>query len=189
MKILHLTAVALSDFISSETFKKLEFLPITTHRAIAHIYNPQVDKEDVLLILAMSDTNDLMGYLGIIPDTFYFGETGYKIGWMSCIWINNKIRVRGLAKTLLEEALKAWNNNIVATGFTKTAKKLYDNSGAFFDLKYKSGVRGYFRFNSFELLYPSDQVHVAGFRIMAVTCIELYTFASCWAAVGRDPCA
>lgn len=137
----------LSEFINSEEFKTLENLPISKHRAVAHIHNPRVEEEDVLLVCAFEDNGVLVGYMGLLPDVMHFQYTNRRTAWISTIWIHPDTRGKGIANLLLDTAFNAWKGEIAATGFTATAKKLYDKYGKFMDFKMQNGLRAYLRFN------------------------------------------
>ena len=137
----------LLEFINSEEFKNLENLPISKHRAIAHINNPRALKDDVLLICAFNETGALVGYLGLLPDLLHFNSANRRGAWITTIWIHPETRGKGIANLLLNAAFNAWHGAIAATGFTATAKKLYDKYGQFMDFKMQHGLRVYLRFN------------------------------------------
>jgi GNAT superfamily N-acetyltransferase len=153
MIIKELTPAGLKEFINSEEFQQSNIIPITKHRALSHINNPRVDRDDVILFIAYQD-NELAGYLGVLADTIYLNSEEHKVGWLSCIWTSEKVRGKGVAKQLLSAALNSWNNKILATEFTPAAKSLYDQTAAFMDFTTLLGRRAYLRFNLHELLPP-----------------------------------
>jgi hypothetical protein len=103
------------------------------------------------MLLAYSGKK-FVGYLGIFADKIYVNEAVSKAGWFSCMWIDEKQRGKGIAKKLLIEAFRYWNNKILVTEFTPAAKALYDSSNQFQDLIIKEGIRCYMRFNLYQLL-------------------------------------
>jgi len=153
MTIKQLTPKDLQQFIYSEEYKRLAVVPITKHRALSHINNPRVSPSDIILLIAYED-GQLVGYLGVLADKIYLGDKEHKAGWLSTLWIDPRVRGKGIAKKLLDSALKAWDNKILVTEFTPEAKGLYDRSDAFMDLKIAKGIRGYLRFNLHQLLPP-----------------------------------
>ncbi len=147
------TPAGLEEFINSKEFQKSKVIPITKHRALSHINNPKVDRDDIILFTAYED-DELVGYLGVLADTIYLNDDEQKAGWLSCIWTSDSVRGQGVAKQLLSKALKSWDHKILATEYTPAAKALYDQTDAFIDLTTLDGRRAYLRFNLHELLPP-----------------------------------
>lgn len=147
----------LGKLIHSEYFKNMPVVPISTHRAISHINNPRASVDDVLMIIAFE--NDVMiGYLGVLPDFVYDNESKpHKCGWLSCMWVNPTLRGKGIAKQLLANAFKTWDDKIFVTEFTPEAKGLYDRSGNFTHLQIREGLRCYRRFNLHEVLPKKNE--------------------------------
>jgi GNAT superfamily N-acetyltransferase len=148
----------LRKLIESRDFGQLPFLPISKHRAISHINNPRTDNSDTLLLLAYDD-DVLVGYLGILPDWIYDKQGNKdKCGWLSCMWIDEQNRGKGISKKLVTQALKSWDQKILVTEFTTAAKGLYDKTGAFKDLQIKEGLRLYVRSDLARLLPPKGKI-------------------------------
>lgn len=156
MIIQKLNASQLDAYIQSDAFRVADVIPISRHRALSHVNNPRMEENDILMLLAWTD-NKLVGYLGILPDKVSTGKL-QRMGWMSCLWVDQEVRGKGIAKQLISAAFESWNGNIMATEFTKEAKALYDKLDVFADLKISKGIRGYLRFNLHKTLpvkYPS----------------------------------
>ena len=151
MIIKELNAAELEKFIHSDDFKNSEVIPISKHRAISHIKNPRLKYSDKIMFLAYSD-KILVGYLGVIPEKIYNSREEINVGWLSCIWVDIKVRGKGIAQNLLQHALTCWEGKILATEYTTSAKALYDKSNAFVELTTLEGCRGYLRFNFHEIL-------------------------------------
>lgn len=151
MEIKTLTPAQLQAFIETDEFKTMPVVPISTHRALSHIANPRVKADDVIMILAY-EGNRMVGYLGVLADDIYNDSTGYKCGWLSCMWVDPALRGKGIAKQLLATAFTSWNNHILVTEFTPEAKALYDRSKNFDDLKSNTGLRCFLLFNTHQIL-------------------------------------
>jgi hypothetical protein len=143
MIIKKLNRLTLNEFIQSEEFRTMPHLPISFHRAVSHINNPRADDDDILLILIYQ--NELIGYLGILPDYIFCHSVQEKIGWMSCIWTHYNYRGKGIAKLLTQTAVETYNNKIFCTEFTPEAENLYNRLGLFDALVTKHGLRFYRR--------------------------------------------
>ena len=140
------TTSTLLEFINSEEFKNLENYPITKHRALSHINNPRASADDKILYITYH-TNKIVGYRLIMVDAINVEHQKEKIGWYSCVWVNPNYRGKGIAKKLVEQSLKDWNNKIIFQGPVKESQNLYYSTGAFNKTTLK-GFRGYCRFDS-----------------------------------------
>ncbi|MBI5540007.1 MAG: GNAT family N-acetyltransferase [Bacteroidia bacterium] len=143
MEIVKLNRQQLKEFIHSDEYKSMPYIPISYHRALSHINNPRANDDDILLILVYE--KELIGYLGIIPDFVYVNNIPEKMAWMSCIWIHPNARGKGIAKKMTELSIDLYNGKIFATEFTPEAEALYNKLGKFDKLVNKSGIRIYRR--------------------------------------------
>ena len=142
----------LAELVASPWFQQAPVIPISTHRALSHLQNPRLQPTDVLLLIAF-EAQQMLGYLGVLPDTLYNEKRkALHGGWLSCMWVNPELRGQGIAKKLLATAFEKWNHHILVTEFTTEAKALYDRSGQFVDLQKKQGLRCYLRFNLHQVL-------------------------------------
>ena len=148
----------IEKFIDSKEYFSLKTLPITKHRAFSHIKNPRADKDDVLLILAYSK-NDIVGYLGVLPDRLFFStEQSSKCGWLSCFWVDPSIRGKGIGEQLIRKSLELWDDKILSTEFVPVTKKIYNKTGAFGNPLIKSGIKLYIRMDLHTILPPKRRV-------------------------------
>lgn len=150
----------LEEFITSDEFRIMPYIPVSYLRAVSHINNPRVRDNDVLLLLCYSG-DKLEGYLGVIPDIAYINGREVRFGWMSCIWAHPESRGRGIAKTLTLKAIELYNNRIVCTEFTPVAENLYNKLIVFDNLIIKHGIR-YYRRSCMSYVIP-QRVKSAGF--------------------------
>ncbi len=141
----------LAAWLDSEAFNQLKVLPISRRRGRAHARNPRARKEDVALVLAWRD-DQLVGYLGLIPDLIFQDQQSKEVSWMSCIWVDPEARGQGIARQLLERAYTETNQRLLATEFTAPARRLYDKLGWFDELAVKHGQRLYLRLHLAQIL-------------------------------------
>jgi len=154
MIINHLTTSELESFAASEAYRRMPVLPISPQRAVSQSRNPRAQPDDVVLVLAWSE-DELIGYLGALPDWFYFGKNPpERMAWLSCLWIAPSQRGKGLAKKLLNTMLEAWQNRAMLTEFTPEVKNLYDRSEYLTESEPIIGFRGYLRPNFTQILPP-----------------------------------
>ena len=124
--------------------------PISPLRMQAQSKNPYLQDDDIVMILLV-ENNNLLGYMGAMPDEINTAAGRIHIAWASCIWINELHRNKGLGKLLTIEMNAAWNNRLMLTEFTDTAKKIYDNLQLFDILKIKEGRRYFYKAGLFSL--------------------------------------
>ncbi|NSW44878.1 MAG: GNAT family N-acetyltransferase [Bacteroidales bacterium] len=128
----------LLNFINSEAYLQMPILPISRHRAISHINNPRAFDDDILLIIAY-EGSQMLGYLGILPDTVQ----NLHVGWLSCIWVSPLARGKGIAKKMVLMAYESYQQRILITNYTPEAETLYHKLGIFEPLYVLKGKRFY----------------------------------------------
>lgn len=101
----------LKDFGASELFQRLNQLPITVARILSQASNPRAQPGQVALVIAYSDNFDLLGYIGALPDTIYFGEQTIPMAWNSCWWVHPQ-KGKVAAMRLFSMLLKSWQGTI-----------------------------------------------------------------------------
>jgi GNAT superfamily N-acetyltransferase len=141
----------LADFINSAEYWKLEHIPISRQRAISNINNPKGDKDDKVLFLAYDD-NRFIGYLGAIADKLNINGRPYKVGWVSCMWIDKEYRRKGIALKLMNHAYEIWDSNLLITNYIPTSLKVFEKTGKYVEFKLLQGLRGYLKFNLAEII-------------------------------------
>lgn len=134
----------LAEFIKSDEYQKLAFIPISLHRAISHLNNPRLQENDIILLIAYEGKN-MLGYLGVLPEDLRINGNIERGGFLSCLWIHPESRGKKVAQKLLEICFEKWNSRILVTEFTSSAKGLYDKTGIFNDLIIKEGIRIYMK--------------------------------------------
>ena len=103
----HIKVVELEAF-AEDLIDKSEpgqFVPITLQRARAHAHNPYADPDDVALLAAIDEEDDVVGYFGIMPMRLRVGEDLYKTHWFTTWSVSPKVRGRGVGSELMREAL------------------------------------------------------------------------------------
>ncbi|MBN1665609.1 MAG: GNAT family N-acetyltransferase [Anaerolineales bacterium] len=82
-----------------------QFVPISMQRAVAHSRNPYASKEDVALLVALDEDDEVVGYFGILPLLLRRGEEYFKVHWFTTWNVSAKVRGRGVGSRLMEAAL------------------------------------------------------------------------------------
>lgn len=148
MRIELITKTELINFIKNPHYRQLQHLPISPQRAWSQAHNPRALPDDAVLALAYTGQGKLAGYLGALPDAIW----GERMAWLSCIWVDHRLRGSGIAKGLLQAMHRAWQGRLGATEFTEAAGRLYESSGCLKHWTELKGLRCYFRPNSSYLM-------------------------------------
>lgn len=127
----------LLDYIESEEYNNLDYVPISKHRALSQYHNPRADKYDVALVIAQNN-NKLQAYIGALPDLI----KGNKVAWLSCWKSYNNSGARQ-AIPVLKKMIEAYNGNVLFGDMTPTTKGIYQKLklGNFF---VKEGLKAYY---------------------------------------------
>lgn len=137
----------LVDFIASDFYKNSSVIPISPQRAISQSKNPNSQATDVALILALDTTENIIGYIGIMPGKINNDVTPYF--WNSCWWVHPK-KGKLAAMPLFYKMLKLSNKKMVFFELTETTKNIVAK------FKFKTdtveGFKGFLRFNFTQII-------------------------------------
>lgn len=139
----------LKHLVESDWFKNSPNLPITSHRALSQMQNPRARPNDVCLILALDENEDLLGYIGILPDDF--SDTGTHSGWLSGWWVHPE-KGKKVGLNLFLQALIVWDDKLIITDFTPQIKEIVSKARMFTFAPTQIGLRGFISFNLAEVL-------------------------------------
>ncbi|MEJ6736632.1 MAG: hypothetical protein QNK84_06315, partial [Flavobacteriales bacterium] len=67
MTFREITIGELLEFIASDFYKNSTVIPISPQRAISQHHNPNSNPTDVALILALDKSENIIGFIGILP--------------------------------------------------------------------------------------------------------------------------
>jgi len=131
VKIIEYTKRDLRTLLTDDRFWTQPRLPITKRRVISHVANAKAEETDVVLITAY-DQDQLVGYLGILPDTLVIeGQAPVKFGWLTTWWADKESESRLSATQILFSAIKRYANRIAVSSFSDDAKCVYDATRRF----------------------------------------------------------
>ena len=147
MRIEKYNAAGLKDFLDSEQYRTMPFVPVSEHRAESWLNNPRLKPEDIIIYLGF-EAEDMIAYRCILPDRH--GEI--RFGWLSGNWVRSDKRRRGLASRLFEEAYADWGHQLMYTNYAPESKAVYDKSSRFELYNERPGIRYYQRSSSAGLL-------------------------------------
>ena len=142
MQIKSYNPAQLQELIDSDFYKNLNQIPISYHRAISHIHNPDVQDDDDLLWAAYHE-ECLMGYIGVLPGYININHERKKIYWLSCFWVDEKCRKENLASLLFFPLIKKYKEQLFISNFDISLEKTYQSLGIFKPTMYKSGSQFY----------------------------------------------
>jgi hypothetical protein len=125
--------------------------PITKHRALSHVNNPRAEAGDVALLVAY-DGDAVVAHLGILPDLVFSNQSSRKIGWLTAWWANPDRKYAGIGLTLLSRAFALYQGNLGASGFSESARRVYDATKKFVTIGNLGGISGFARLNLCRLL-------------------------------------
>jgi hypothetical protein len=139
MEIKTFTVAELKTALGTEDFWQSATLPITKHRALSYCRNPRADEDDPVLLVAYQD-NQVIGYLGILPDMIFAADRAYKLGWLTSWWVDPAWGRTGVGAILLFSALNAYDQYIGVSGSSNEARKALDASQKFISIKSLRGL-------------------------------------------------
>lgn len=103
-------------------------IPITKYRAKAHVENPRASSTDLVLV-TMHDQQNLIGYLGVLPDFIYINNKPVKWGWLTCWWSSQDYAGKGISQDLLQKIYDVYNGYIGCSEFTELGQRAAHKSG------------------------------------------------------------
>jgi len=157
MEIRPYTVNTIAELTTSEQFMTLKHVPITKHRAVSHAHNPRASGEDKILFIAY-ENNEIAGYVGVLPDRIVHQDTCEKIGWLSCFWVDPGYRGKNISVSLFSCVMEAWDNKILITNMAPGTINFYLRTDLYRQPLYKTGIRGYLRFNLANILPPKNTI-------------------------------
>lgn len=132
--------------LRDDSFWNHGFLSVSKHRLLAHLRNPGSDDNDIVLLLAYLN-QELVGYMGVFTDKIVLDGNEQKIGWLSTWWVHPKTKGSGIGREILDTMYAANDGKIGISQFTPSAKRVYDKSGYFYNLKENHGIKAVLRSN------------------------------------------
>jgi hypothetical protein len=127
------------------------FLSISKFRLLAHLKNPNISDDDIILLIAYLN-EELVGYMGLFLDKITINNKETKIGWLSTWWVHPKTKGKGVGREILNTMYQVTDGQIGISQFTPSAKRVYDKSGYFTDLKTNLGIRVLLKSNYSKIL-------------------------------------
>lgn len=155
MRFVEIPLSGISEFIATEEFRNSPIIPITPLRAISHSRNPRGNPDDIILILAYNEKNELTGYIGALPDTLKLIPE-CRAAWNSCWWVD-PAKGKEIAMQLFYRFLDRWDKQVLFADLTPLTYEIISKTG-FFHSGIQTGTRGYLRMPLSEILPPKSPV-------------------------------
>ncbi len=162
MNIREIKVGELPEFVNQHEFDNYNVIPITKQRAYSQSHNPRSDKNDVALLIAFDEQNNVIAYAGALPD-YLNGDKLNKVAWSSGWWSDRKIG-KAIAIPLFLKLLETWDQKMLFAHLTPTTKQIIDKLNIC-DSKTIYGIRGYFQFDLHKLL-PSKIPFLRHFKFL-----------------------
>jgi len=190
MEIKAFTVADLKTALVSEDFWLTKTLPITKHRALSYSRNPRAAADDLVLLVAYQD-NQVVGYLGILPDKIFSNDAVYKLGWLTSWWVEPSCATAGVGAILLFKALNAYDQYIGVSGSSREARKALQASQRFMALKPLQGLDIRLRLNvTRDILrgFPALKIFRGLFKIVDGMLDEVMGFRRFFWQRRKNPC-
>jgi hypothetical protein len=155
MRFAEITLSGIVSFTSTEEFRNNSRIPITPLRARSQSLNPRGRPDDVVLIIAYDDNNELIGYIGALPDRLNL-VPGKRIAWNSGWWIDPE-HGRDAAMPLFYKFIDRWNKNVLFADLTPLTYQIACKTG-FFIGNVRMGIRGYLRMPLADILPAKNKI-------------------------------
>lgn len=149
MKFEEYTLSQLVSYTLSDKYEQSAVIPITPLRAKSQVKNPRANPEDIVLIIAYNDQDEMIGYIGALPD-WVGGDIHKKAAWNSCWWID-PVNGREEAMPLFYRFIDRWDRKVMFAELTPQTFQIVSRMG-FFEGRIITGCRGYLRLPLSEIL-------------------------------------
>lgn len=141
IKIVTYTANELVALVEDNAYLNMPVIPISKQRAFSIAHSPRTKPENVVMACAYQE-NELVGYLGLLPDTLEINGNSYDTGWLSSMWVSAAHRGKGIAPQLINRLLKAWDSMVLTTNQSPAAATVFNKHPEFNALT-NNGTRYY----------------------------------------------
>jgi hypothetical protein len=156
MDIQHVRVGELPDFVESDKFKKSQAIPVSHLRAVSQFHNPSADSSDIALLLSYDEKGELIGYIGILPCSMYYGKEKRKIysntGW----WVHPR-QGRKVAMHLFYSMLEYYGKTMFFSDLTPHTSQILKATHLFNLTEPVIGNKWFLRFSFADFLprkYP-----------------------------------
>jgi hypothetical protein len=155
MRFEEYTSSRLVEYTLSDRYEQSAVIPITRQRAQSQVKNPRTGPEDIILIIAYNDQDDIIGYIGALPD-WLGGDPVRKAAWSSCWWVD-PVNGREAAMPLFYRFIDRWNRQVMFAELTPQTFEIIKRM-EFFKSRITMGCRGYLRLALFEILPAKNNI-------------------------------
>lgn len=143
MRIQEVKVGELEKLLASSIFSNSQNIPISPLRAIAQQHNPRAEKEDIALLIALDESEELVSYVGCLPDQMAQHPLE-KISWNSCWWRHPE-KGKRVALPLLLRAIQLWDGRMLFDDLPDHSKQILETLGGF-SFREMAGLRCFLKF-------------------------------------------
>ncbi|MBW6484474.1 MAG: hypothetical protein K0B10_15645 [Vicingaceae bacterium] len=137
----------LVDFVNTPFYKNANIVPITPQRAVSQANNPYAQPNDVALVLALNNKEEIIGFIGILPGKTTL--TDERFFWNTCWWIDPE-KGKIAAMPLFYSMLKITKSNLIFFDLTPHTASIVAKMG--FVTNSITGTKVFLRFNLNQIL-------------------------------------
>jgi len=137
----------LVDFVNTVFYKNANIVPITPQRAISQANNPYAQPNDVALVLALNNKEEIIGFIGILPGKTML--TDERFFWNTCWWIDPE-KGKIAAMPLFYSMLKITKSNLIFLDLPPHTASIVAKMG--FMTNSITGTKVFLRFNLNQIL-------------------------------------
>lgn len=185
MEIKQYTVKDLKQALVEDSLWQTKYIPISKHRAISQVNNPNAKDNDVILLVAYIG-DELAGYIGILPDEIKAGNEIFRIGWTTTWWTNPNQKDSKVGTLLLLKAYDLYRPNFGTIVYSEAAEKVLEASrrfhlGRFHGLKVYSRMDSELlirRFPRLEMFLPATRILTNLFNIFANIRLNIWKAAN-----------
>ena len=152
MEYKNYTLAELKSYIESGQYLASDIIAITPIRAYSQFQNPKASPADVVLTIAFSEQNKIIGYIGALPDKV----NNIKCAWNSCWWVKPGTPAE-VSMKLFFLFISNWEKNVLFSEMTPHTAKMIEQM-RFCKATTTIGFRGYYRFSLNRVLPAKKKV-------------------------------
>jgi hypothetical protein len=134
----------LPHYINTSEFINSEYIPVTKARAISQSFNPNAEAEDIALLVAYNDSNEMIGYIGILPGLYYSHNSTTKVYWNSGWWVH-PVKGKLASMPLFYSMMEIFGDKLVLADLTPLTTQILEKTGLFEFPFQTPGVTAYLR--------------------------------------------
>ncbi|MCB8998961.1 MAG: hypothetical protein H6540_02680 [Bacteroidales bacterium] len=127
MKLREIKLSELESLISSPEYAFWKYVPISPARAYSQSRNPYVRPDDIVLVIAIDDSGELIAYAGALPSGIQAKEN-QRFAWNSCWWASENAGAE-VSMQVFIRFLQVWEKKVAFSDLTEKTSRIIRNLG------------------------------------------------------------